>query len=511
MMSSFVGFLILLIVFIRPLFCGMAEPSSNWLILIILSSAFGIYLIRRKEAFSTPLDTPLFFFGLSLLTSLILSKGKGFEIASQFLACFLVFHLVVSCQPKEKTIRTVLLSSGILVSLYAIYQRFWGLSETRAFIEIHQLGGEFIHRASGRVFSTFMYPNSLAGYLVLILPLSISKKTWPITLLYLYALYLSGSRGGFVSLFLVLFVFLWMKAKRMAILWSIISLILFIHFLTPIPGSVKARFDYWKTSLVIIKEHPLGVGLSEFGNSYIKYKPPLTEETRNAHNGFLQIGVEAGVFGLLSYFWLTLCFLQKGWKVAKEKNELLPYYLGGFSFFIHSSLDFDLYIPGISLLLFLFLGMVFQPEKKDVPTSRLSLVFVLLLIPLIFYSNQMRLSYKYIEEGWSSLFVKDYEKALAGFTKASTLNPFNGEILFEQGRIYEYLKKREEADGFYREAILRNPNVASYHFQFALFLIRKGGYQKEIIQHLKIASSLYPTKPIYKAVLEWQISLLKNP
>ncbi|MFH0775452.1 MAG: O-antigen ligase family protein [bacterium] len=285
--KSFTKFLLLLAILIRPLSCGMAEPSSNWLILIILLLALGIHFIKRQEAFSTPLDLPLFFFGSSLLISLILSKGRGFEIASQFLACFLVLYLAINCQPKEKTIRAVLLFSGILVSLYAIYQKFWGLSETRAFIEMYQLGDQFLGRASSdRVFSTFMYPNSLAGYLVLILPLSISKRTWPITLLYLYALYLSGSRGGFVSLFLVLFVFLWMKAKRLAYLWSIISLVLFIHFLTPIPGSATARFSYWMTSIAIIKEHPLGVGLSEFGNSYIKYKPALAQETRNAHNGF---------------------------------------------------------------------------------------------------------------------------------------------------------------------------------------------------------------------------------
>ncbi|MDI6751851.1 MAG: O-antigen ligase family protein [bacterium] len=503
--EGFTKFLLLLAIFIRPLFCGMAEPSSNWLILIILSLALGVHLIKRQVAFSTPLDKPLSFFCLSILISLVLSKGKGFEIASQFLACFLIFCLVINCQPKERTIRVVLLFSGILVSLYAVYQKFWGLSETRAFIEMYQLGDQFLGRSgSDRVFSTFMYPNSLAGYLVLILPLSISKRTWPIALIYLYALYLSGSRGGLLSFCCAVTLFLWMKSRRVALVWSIISLVLFIHLLTPIPGSVKARFSYWKTSIAIIKEHPFGVGLSKFGNSYIKYKPAMAEETRNAHNGFLQVGVEAGVFGLFSYLWLTLCFLQKGWKIVRERDELLPYYLGGFSFFIHSSLDFDLYIPGISFLLFLFLGMVFGYEKKMVIASRFSLLSTILLIPFIFYANQMRLSSEYIEKGWSSLFVRDYEKALPLFTKASKLNPENGEILFEQGRICDKLGRKKEAERLYREAIIREPDVASYHFQLAVSLIKNNGNQKEIIQHLKIASCLYPTKSIYKVALERQ-------
>jgi O-antigen ligase len=477
----------------------MAEPSSNWLILIILLLALGIHLIKRKSDFSTSLDKPLFFFGLSLLISLLVSKGRGFEIASEFMACFLIFYLIISCQPKEKAIRTVLLFSGILVSLYAIYQKFWGLAETRRFIEMYQLGEDFMGRASSdRVFSTFMYPNSLAGYLVLILPISISKKTWPIALIYLYILYLSGSRGGFVTLCLTIALFFMIRSKRLAILWSILSFILFIHLLTPIPGSAKARVDYWKTSITIIREHPLGVGLAEFGNSYSKYKEASSEETRNAHNGFLQIGVEAGIFGLISYLWLTFCFLQKGWRVAKERDDLLGYYLGGFSFFVHSSLDFDLYIPGISSLTFLFLGMVASYEKKEVTTWRFSPFFVILLIPFIFCSNQMRQSCEYAEKGQSSLFVADYNKALTEFAKASKLNPLNEKILFEQGRICEHLNKKKEAERLYREAILRNPNAASYHFQLALFLIKNNGDQKEIIKHLKIASSLYPTKPIYK-------------
>ncbi|MCX7804827.1 MAG: O-antigen ligase family protein, partial [Planctomycetota bacterium] len=69
--------------------------------------------------------------------------------------------------------------------------------------------------------------------------------------------------------------------------------------------SMARRIEYWKAALAIALDHPLaGVGTAGFGEYYPFYKTPLGEETREAHNDYLQMVAEHGAIGLV--LWLLL-------------------------------------------------------------------------------------------------------------------------------------------------------------------------------------------------------------
>ncbi len=69
--------------------------------------------------------------------------------------------------------------------------------------------------------------------------------------------------------------------------------------------SMARRIEYWKAAVAMAMDHPLaGVGTAGFGEYYPLYKTPLGEETREAHNDYLQVLAEHGAIGLA--FWLLL-------------------------------------------------------------------------------------------------------------------------------------------------------------------------------------------------------------
>ena len=147
----------------------------------------------------------------------------------------------------------------------------------------------------------------------------------------------------------------------------------FIH-LEGFFGSLTVRVDYWKAGLGMLRDYPVfGSGLGTFGTLYAKYKLLQGRETQLAHNNYLQVWIEMGILGIVSFLWLWIAFLRRGWKLINRlritgSDEFSCYrlpaavvigcYAGVVAFLIHSLVDFDLYVPGIAMNVWLFLGLI---------------------------------------------------------------------------------------------------------------------------------------------------------
>ena len=133
-----------------------------------------------------------------------------------------------------------------------------------------------------------------------------------------HAVFLTGSRGGFLSLFFITALnFIKSTNKKLSFLLFILFLAM-IYFQggstlkdrltiyadkSTVEESAQGRFNSWIAASKMIASHPFtGVGVSSFGAAFPFFsdKPPL-----EAHNTFLQIGAESGIFALTFY----LCFL----------------------------------------------------------------------------------------------------------------------------------------------------------------------------------------------------------
>lgn len=86
----------------------------------------------------------------------------------------------------------------------------------------------------------------------------------------------------------------------------------YIKYNDPNSGSMIQRFEYWRTSLLIIKEHPiLGVGTGDipaaFDEQYKEMNSKLSIQNRlRSHNQYLSITVAFGITGLLWFLFVLI-------------------------------------------------------------------------------------------------------------------------------------------------------------------------------------------------------------
>jgi len=117
-----------------------------------------------------------------------------------------------------------------------------------------------------------------------------------------------------------------------------------------------SRLDFWRDSLPIIKDHPLGIGLRNYEKVFPVYNVSMLADKRleYAHNDYLQLLIETGWIGFTAMLTGFLIFM---WKSAYRIKHMNPHkdpmrfflaagaFSGLTSMAFHSFFDFNLQIP----------------------------------------------------------------------------------------------------------------------------------------------------------------------
>lgn len=119
------------------------------------------------------------------------------------------------------------------------------------------------------------------------------------------------------------------------------------------------RFSYFQQAIESLYERPFfGLGLGNFEYASKKYAARYYETTTDAHNIFLELGVEGGVFALIP-FALFIFFLLKN---GLQNRSLF------FFFFLYLLLnfqtDYTYKIYGLMVLFMVFAGNSYSEEKE---------------------------------------------------------------------------------------------------------------------------------------------------
>lgn len=98
-----------------------------------------------------------------------------------------------------------------------------------------------------------------------------------------------------------------------ALLTLVVAVALDIERFNPIGASGAVRLKTWASALAMLRDHPLGVGLDQFGQLYPAYIAPElagTSEinTSHPHNLFLDIALRMGPLGPVAFAWLIFRF-----------------------------------------------------------------------------------------------------------------------------------------------------------------------------------------------------------
>ncbi len=247
-----------------------------------------------------------------------------------FILMYFVVKNVITDRKQIYSIVSLLLASALLVSLYGIYQRFSGsFVMTDAWLDT-----EMFENVARRVYSTLDNPNVLGEYLIFAVALAFSglyfyKKplykcvSLGILGLSCLAMIFTMSRGAWLGLIAAMALFVLVYDRRL--LWlGVVALVILPFALPPeiierftsigntADTSTAYRVNIWMASVDMLKLFwPAGIGPSTevFMSIYQKFAYN-TVYAPHSHNLFLQLVIDFGLTGFLTFAMMMVSFFK---------------------------------------------------------------------------------------------------------------------------------------------------------------------------------------------------------
>jgi O-antigen ligase len=347
---------------------GVSLNSADILVFLLAASWLTSYVLRPLVAGNMgslqqdgPLDRDtlqvvprsLIFALLALLFAMLLSLPTtfGLSLSLKEISKWVEVLIVVLVGAQYIRTRRQIWTLVVILCLAAISQAFFGYLQV-----FFNLGPEsFIRDTSLRVYGTFGQPNPYAGYinmtLTITLALTLLGSNWKThilagftTILLAVALYLTQSRGGEMALAVALLfiVTLGMPQLRVVMRAGAIGVLAVIgayfgglvptRLLSPVlktlglatislatPNkadfSTAERLAHWIAGANMFLDHPLfGVGIGNYSTAYPQYFITIfLTPLGHAHNYYINIAAEAGMFGLIGLLaFLVAAFIAGG-------------------------------------------------------------------------------------------------------------------------------------------------------------------------------------------------------
>jgi len=501
----------------RPVDCGAAAGRAAALLLPLAGASLLAAPCRARAVDEA-----------AQLGALILIGLLGFAAARKALSWRLVPLLLVA------------LASA--AAAQAITQAHWLYPRQAAVL---REGGDpasdnaILRLEAGRPAGPFLLPSSLGGFLALALPSTVllaRRASWrrgrllgfAAALLQLYALALTRSLGGLAAAAAGLLLILPALVARRRIAFGLVVALLafvlggfFLHQrrdeIASGPGGdpLRLRAGNWRAAALMIEDHPLlGVGPGSFGTAYARYMRAGMNETRYAHNSYLQAAACWGVWILGPLIALLLSFLKTTRRsvqdvdgAAGDAGRRLVVAAGAASFLLHNLIDFTLYLPGIAGWGALLVGMTLGAGNRPMaatsglrPGSRLAALAAAALIAwnaLLAGRVEARM-----ESARRAAEAGDVVQAAAEARRAVAARPgspepwaFLAQLVLSHHMDDPALQNegRSAAD----RAVRLDPESAILHHTRALYLAAVGEKAPAYLE-LAEAHRLYPLKETYR-------------
>lgn len=326
----------------------------------------------------------LTFFGGVVSVSSATSLKPALLFICMMLGYFVTANLI-NTPDLLKRVTAALVSSAVLVSLYGLFQNFFGT------VSSAWQDTDMFSSIAGRVVSTFENPNVLAEYLIMILPFTVAllftsdnaKERFSNLLAATFmglCLVFTWSRGGWLGFLIGIFIFfIFMTRKTLILVFFGILSLPFLPYVLPenivfritsignmSDGSTSYRVHIWDAVIKMLGDcFPGGIGIGEgaFSEVYPLYSFAGIEAAPHSHNLFFQITVELGIIGLIVFI-ITMFLLVKNSvsfaaKSFDAREKLLTYagMCGILSILAQGMTDYVWYNYRVFLMFWLIVGL----------------------------------------------------------------------------------------------------------------------------------------------------------
>ncbi len=330
----------------------LITPHGRWnnvyIVLMALVLMFLVFINnvmhRSREFDFKVLDFSLVLFAITVVLSYVtsLNRSASFKYMLFYAGCFLFVFVIVSSVRNEKSLGVLiemLLLGATITSLYGL----WQIATDSIPFNPSLTSLEMNEGMPGRVYATLDNPNNFAEVLIMLLPFyaaiimnakSIVKKGIYFTFMLpvLAVLFYTGSRSGWIGFAVAIFVFTFFANKRLIPL-VVVAGLMFVPFLPSHvikrlqtildafqDSSVLYRIKILKTSFPMLRDYIItgtGLGTDVFRNVLVKYYQYTTVTAPHMHVLYLQMWVEIGIVGFISFVWFI---------VRTMKNSILNIY-----------------------------------------------------------------------------------------------------------------------------------------------------------------------------------------
>jgi putative inorganic carbon (hco3(-)) transporter len=347
------------------------------------------YLTRSWGEQVFPLKIPFFLFVLACLVAVIgaVDFSGSYKSLKRILE-IMIFFWVINCIESE--VQREKLSLLLIVSAT--------LSTLTAFYTAWETGITIVARAEGTM-SVYM---TYAGLLMLALLIASGKMIFApkenkwlyfAYILMAFCLLLTFTRQAWLGVFTGLVFLIWFRKK--SLLWFMPAIFGIIFLISP--DHIKQRIDsltnlkdrnlqirliLWQGGWRIFKDYPLtGCGFKCVDAVYQDYPDPVGPEKfyrggiikklRGLHNNFVQLAVDTGLFGLVSWisiwvvYFMTLCRRL----VSEPENFAYRKYAMGSAaavvgFLVAGLFETNFYDSEVSMLLYFIMALPFTTNRN---------------------------------------------------------------------------------------------------------------------------------------------------
>lgn len=390
-------------------------PVLPTMVLVMLSflcaGIFCVHVVSNKDfTFAkNPVNGFVIFFVLALIWGCINSFAVSVSVRQVAVhISFILFYFVVinTIRTKKQWLAMIklFLFMAFIVGAYGVLQNFTGVESTASWVD-----EEMFEDIQVRVYSFFDNPNVLGEFLVLTIPMVIAvlwsknkaehKAVFGVFFLCMAAcMIFTWSRGAWLGLFLACVILLLSMDKRWAFFGVLAICVLpallvatgntaILQRLFSIGNtadtSTAYRVSIWSASLDIIRDFwvsGIGIGSEAFKSIYPLYAKAGADFALHSHNLYLQIWVECGILGVVSFFALLIRYLKQTFSfsvmAAKKNSEVAKYVIaisaGLLGFLFQGLTDYVWYNYKILMLFWIVLafgvsGVNLVPRKIALP------------------------------------------------------------------------------------------------------------------------------------------------